>query len=51
MAIIADILDDNRVLLDGPTSGVDREVYPIKRIYLTQFRVPILRGARTGTIK
>ena len=39
LAIIADILDENRVLLDGPTTGIAREVYPIKRISLTDLKV------------
>ena len=51
LAVIVDILDDNRVLLDGPTTGVAREVYPLKRVYLTAIVVTILRGARTTTLK
>ena len=51
LAVIADILDTNRVLLDGPTTGVAREVYPIKRISLTNFKVKILKGARTVTLR
>ena len=51
LAVIADILDTNRVLLDGPTTGVAREVYPIKRISLTGFKVKILKGARTVTLR
>uniref|UniRef100_A0A7S3J0V5 Large ribosomal subunit protein eL14 domain-containing protein n=1 Tax=Euplotes harpa TaxID=151035 RepID=A0A7S3J0V5_9SPIT len=51
LAVIADILDTNRVLLDGPTTGIAREVYPIKRISLTNFKVKIFKGARTTTIR
>ena len=51
LAVIVDILDDNRVLLDGPTTGVEREVYPLKRVYLTSITVKILRGARSKTLK
>ena len=51
LAVIVDILDENRVLLDGPNTGVEREVYPIKRIFLTGIIVNILRGARTTTLK
>ena len=51
LAVIVDILDDNRVLLDGPTTGVDREIYPIKRLYLTNLKINILRGARTKTLR
>ena len=51
LAVIVDILDDNRVLLDGPTTDVAREVYPLKRVYLTAITVKILRGARSKTLK
>jgi large subunit ribosomal protein L14e len=50
IAVIVDIADDHRVLLDGPTTGVAREMYPLKRITCTNIKVPILRGARTGTL-
>ena len=50
LAVIVDILDENRVLLDGPTTDVKREVYPLKRLYLTSFIVKILRGAKTTTL-
>ncbi|CAI2382609.1 unnamed protein product [Moneuplotes crassus] len=51
LGVIVDILDENRVLLDGPTTGVAREVYPLKRLYLTGLKVSILRGARTKTLR
>ena len=51
LAVIADILDENRVLLDGPTTGVAREVYPLKRLHLTNMVVPMLRGAKTTTVR
>lgn len=44
-------MDDNRVLLDGPLTGVAREVYPIKRISLTDIRVDVHKGARSGVIR
>jgi large subunit ribosomal protein L14e len=43
-------LDENRVLLDGPCSGVAREVYPLKRLSITDLKVTIYKGARTGTV-
>ena len=51
LAVIADIVDENRVLLDGPTTGVQREVYPIKRLYITKLVVPLLKGAKTNTVR
>lgn len=51
LAVVADIVDGNRVLLDGPKSGVAREVYSVKRISVTDLKVNVLKGARTGTIR
>ena len=51
LAVVADILDDARVLLDGPSTGIAREVYPVKRISLTDIKLPVFKGARTGTIR
>ena len=51
LAVIADIIDENRVLLDGPHTGIAREVYPLKRVSLTDFKVSILKGATTGTVR
>ena len=51
MAVVADIVDGNRVLLDGPSTGVAREVYSIKRISVTDLKIDVLKGARTGTIR
>ena len=49
LAIIVDILDQNRVLIDGPTTGVPRQVYPLKRLSLTDQKINILSGSKTGT--
>lgn len=51
IAVVVDIFDHNRVLIDGPTTGVARQMYPLKRLALTDKVVTILRGARTGTLK
>jgi large subunit ribosomal protein L14e len=51
VAVIVDIVDANRVLLDGPTTGFPRTIYPLKRLALTSIKLPILKGARTGTVK
>merc|ERR1711976_85867 len=39
LAVVVDIVDENRILIDGPTTGVDRQVMPAKRIQLTKFRI------------
>merc|ERR1711981_1084142 len=50
MVVIADIVDMNRVLVDG-MGNFPRVIMPLKRLTLTRLRLPILRGARTGTLK
>ena len=49
--VIVDIADMNRVLVEGPTSGFPRVLYPLRRLTLTGLKMKILRGARTGTLK
>ncbi len=52
VCVIVDIVDANRVLVDGPTTAFPRIIYPLKRLSLTSIKLPnILKGARTGTIK
>merc|ERR1712188_234166 len=40
----------NRVLVDG-LGHFPRVMYPLRRLTLTRLRIPILRGARTGTLR
>merc|ERR1719235_1586079 len=49
MVVVVDIADGNTVLVDG-LKGFPRVIYPLKRLTLTQLRIPLLRGARTGTL-
>merc|ERR1712012_1400854 len=35
IAAIVNVIDQNRVLIDGPTSGVSRQQYPIRPIKVT----------------
>merc|ERR1719198_2738032 len=49
MVVVVDIADMNTVLVDG-LKGFPRVIYPLKRLTLTQLRIPLLRGARTGTL-
>lgn len=50
MCFIIDVINMNRVLVDGPTTGVARQSIPLKRLGLTDFKAKIPRGARTGTV-
>ena len=49
MVVIVDMADNQRVLIDG-MGNFPRVMYPLNRLNLTKLRVPILRGARTGTL-
>jgi large subunit ribosomal protein L14e len=35
LAVIVDIVDHNRALIDGPTTGVSRQAFPFRRMVLT----------------
>eukprot|EP00440_Ansanella_granifera_P016663 gb/GFBE01018102.1/.p1 GENE.gb/GFBE01018102.1/~~gb/GFBE01018102.1/.p1 ORF type:complete len:157 (+),score=52.49 gb/GFBE01018102.1/:1-471(+) len=50
---IVDIVDQKRVVVDGPQSvtGVRRHMMPIKRLSLTDLRMTLRRGAREKTLK
>ncbi len=51
VAVIADIVDQNRVILDGPTTGVRRQVMSLKRVNLAeQVLEGVARGASTTEI-
>merc|ERR1712160_213199 len=51
LAVVVDIVDESRILVDGPTTGVDRQVLPSKRIALTKFRMnKVLRNQHTGDL-
>mmetsp|Transcript_18120 Transcript_18120/g.30953 ORF Transcript_18120/g.30953 Transcript_18120/m.30953 type:complete len:132 (-) Transcript_18120:334-729(-) len=49
LVVIADIVDSNRVLVDG-LNNYPRVIFPLKMLNLTKLRLPVLRGARTGTL-
>lgn len=48
VAAIVDIIDQNRVLIDGPCTGVPRRPVNIKRLHLTKFvvKIPVNCGTR-----
>merc|ERR1712194_649670 len=53
MCTVIDIVDQKRVVVDGPESltGVRRHMMPVKRLALTDFKTTIPRGAREKTLK
>merc|ERR1712176_238151 len=50
LAAITEIIDQNRVQVDGPCSGVSRQVINLKRLSLTDFVIDISFGARQKTV-
>ena len=51
IAAIVDVIDQNRVLLDGPQSGVPRQEYRIKNLHLTPLAINVAFSARTRVVR
>ena len=51
IAAIVNVIDQNRVLIDGPTSGVGRQEYPIKQLQLTPLKVKVAFNARSKVVR
>merc|ERR1712098_785164 len=51
LAAIVNVVDQNRLLVDGPCSSVPRCVVNLKQVQLTRFKVSLPMGARTGTLQ
>ena len=50
LVVVVDFIDYTRVLIDSPNGTFPRVVYPLARLTCTKLLLPVLRGARTGTI-
>ncbi|KZO91989.1 60S ribosomal protein L14 [Calocera viscosa TUFC12733] len=52
IAVIVEIIDHNRAIIDGPSTGVPRQPYAYRYVTLTPFVVPSLpRAAGSGVVK
>ncbi|KAH0831016.1 ribosomal protein L14-domain-containing protein [Lanmaoa asiatica] len=52
VAVIAEIIDHNRAIIDGPTTTVPRQSFPYRHLSLTPLRLTKLpRGAGSGVIR
>ncbi|XP_038117260.1 60S ribosomal protein L14 [Culex quinquefasciatus] len=51
LVAIVNIIDQNRVLIDGPLSGVPRQQYPVNHLHLTKFRVKFPYTAKTKVVR
>ncbi|CAH8499273.1 unnamed protein product [Dicrocoelium dendriticum] len=51
VALIVEIIDQNRVLIDGPCSGVARQAISLKRLHLTKLSVQLPHGCGTASVR
>ena len=51
IAAIVDVIDQNRVLLDGPCTGVTRKAYRIKNLHLTPLVTKFPFSARSKVVR
>merc|ERR1712111_14698 len=51
IAAIVDVIDQNRVLLNGPCTGVGRQEYRIKNLHLTPLKITFPFSARTKVVR
>ena len=52
LAVVVDIVNGSRVVIDGPGLGVDRQVISNTRLTLTRFRVPgVAKNEKQTTLK
>ncbi|PFH47458.1 hypothetical protein AMATHDRAFT_67714 [Amanita thiersii Skay4041] len=52
IAVISEIIDHNRAIIDGPTTGVPRQSFPYKHLILTPLALTTLpRGAGSAVIR
>jgi|EP00933_Yihiella_yeosuensis_P055312 large subunit ribosomal protein L14e len=49
--VILDVVDAVSVLVDGPTSGVDRQIMPLKWLSITHIKFQVPRSVTTHTLK
>ncbi|PWZ00862.1 putative RPL14B-ribosomal protein [Testicularia cyperi] len=52
LAVVVEVIDHNRAIIDGPTTGVPRQPFAYKNLTLTKLTVPGLpRSAGTPAVK
>ena len=51
IAAIVDVIDQKRVLIDGPCSGVDRQEYKIKNLYLPSLKITFPFSAPSKVVR
>ncbi|TKR76042.1 hypothetical protein L596_017243 [Steinernema carpocapsae] len=51
LAVIVDVVDESRALIDGPSSGVRRSVRNFNNLHLTKFKTAIQHGMQSINVK
>nr|ALS05129.1 60S ribosomal protein L14 [Labidocera rotunda] len=51
IATIVNVIDQNKVLVDGPTSGVGRQAYALKQMQMTPLKVKFPFDAPTRIVR
>ncbi|KAF9436632.1 hypothetical protein BGZ76_003429 [Entomortierella beljakovae] len=51
LAVIVDIIDHNRALIEGPTTGISRTAYAFRRLTLTPLVIKVPRNAGQAVLK
>merc|ERR1711915_164016 len=51
LAVVVDIIDGNRALIDGPCSDVPRQAFKFSEMYLTKYMLKIQRSMRSKGIR
>ena len=51
LAVVVEIINTAKVLIDGPTSGVRRQEISLKRVSLTDFKLDVPKGIRRHSLK
>lgn len=51
LVVIVDVIDQNRVLIDGPCTGVGRQEYRMNNLHLTKFKLTFPYTSPTRVIR
>ncbi|XP_064109784.1 large ribosomal subunit protein eL14-like [Macrobrachium nipponense] len=51
LAVIVDVIDGNRALIDGPCSGVPRQPFKFSEMYLTKYLLKLQRSQRSKGVR
>ena len=51
LAVVVEIINTAKVLVDGPTTGVKRQEISLKRISLTDFKIDVPKSIKRAALK